>query len=289
MNTCLPKILITGADGQLGMALRHHPMAASFQLFSCSRAGLDISDEHAVNSLLKELKPDAVINAAAYTAVDKAESDAKRCLQVNHLGAQTLATACEQLALPFIHLSTDYVFAGNQSVPYTETDAVSPINVYGESKVLGEEAIRQHCEKHIILRVSGIFSAYGHNFMKTMRHLAKDRETLRVVSDQITCPTYAGDIAGTLFTLLTRLSHWGTYHYCNAPATSWHQFASAIIEEAGRHETLRVKSIIPIPARDYPTPARRPAYSVLDCSQILRDYGIQQTHWEAGIKEVFSS
>lgn len=285
--TYLPNVLITGAQGQLGMALQHHPLAKQMNLHALNRQQLDIthfaSIEHAINTI----KPDVIINSAAYTAVDKAESEYELALQINAKGAQQLAQACEAHHIPFIHISTDYIFDGNKPLPYKEKDPAHPVNRYGESKWQGEQAVREACEKHLILRVSGVFSEYGQNFFKTMLRLAKERKELRIVADQITCPTYAGDIAETLYKLIQE-PKWGTYHYCNQEATSWFHFASHIIETARQYQPLQVENIIPIPASEYVTPAKRPAYSVLDCEKIKQDAGITQKPWKAAVQSILS-
>jgi dTDP-4-dehydrorhamnose reductase len=227
-----------------------------------------------------------VINAAAYTAVDKAEQEADQAILVNHLGAQNLAIACKKNQVPLIHLSTDYIFDGAHTCPYQEDDKENPTNVYGHSKWLGEQAVREQCEQHIILRVSGIFSQYGHNFLKTMLRLAQEKKELRVVADQITCPTYAGDIASVLFSIMQQSLHWGTYHYCNAGPVSWHQFATTIIQTAKQYQHLLVEEIKAISTSHYPTLAKRPAYSVLDCSKIENEMGIKQSMWRDALSVV---
>lgn len=275
------KILITGGNGQVANALRHHARAREFALTLLSRAEMDITHSDSIAHALQQYQPDIVINTAAYTAVDKAETEQESALEINHLGAANVAKMCQQHQIPLIHLSTDYVFDGSKNAPYLEDDSVNPINFYGHSKLLGEQAVRENCHQHIILRVSGVFGDYGNNFKKTMLRLAAERKELRIVADQLTCPTNANDIAGALLTLAGKLSHYGTYHYCSTPVTSWHAFANAVIAEARERGTLLlVENIAAITAAEYPTPAKRPAYSAFDCSKILRDYGIQQPSWK---------
>lgn len=276
MNNSLPKLLITGGNGQLAQALLHHARNNEFHLISCARNDLDIIDASAITTAIKQFAPDMIVNTAAYTAVDKAESEINAAQLVNHLGAKNLAIACAKQQIPLIHLSTDYVFNGKKTLPYQEEDATNPINVYGKSKCLGEEAVREHCQQHIILRVSGIFSTYGNNFFKTMLKLAQSKTDLRVIADQITCPTHADDIANAIFTIAKSKTAWGTYHFCSAPSTSWHEFA----------ETILNRKIKAITTSEYRTAAKRPPYSVLDCSKIKNVYGISQPSWKEAIEKI---
>lgn len=275
-----PNVLITGSDGQLGNALRAHPAVGEFQITACGRSNMDITSAASINNAILQFSPDFIINTAAYTAVDKAEKEAELAMSINHIGAKYLAIACKKNQIPLIHLSTDYIFDGTKTSPYLEDDAATPVNLYGESKWLGEQAVREQCEQHIILRVSGVFSEYGSNFMKTILRLAAERKELNIVADQITCPTYAGNIASVIYSIIKKQTHkWGTYHYCDSPPVSWHQFADAIIHQAKPHHALIVEKINAITTAEYPTLAKRPAYSVLDCSKIKKEYGIQQTEW----------
>ncbi len=288
MNTSLPKLLITGGKGQVASALCHTNLTRASQLIALDRSELDITENTSIERALSNHHPDVIINTAAYTAVDKAEQDKDACLKANYLGAKTLAIACARHRIPLIHLSTDYVFAGDQQKPYTETTATHPINFYGKSKLLGEMAVREHCEQHVILRVSGVFSAYGNNFLKTILRLAAQQKTLRIIADQLICPTYAGSIAQAIFSLLQHQFISGTYHYCSATATSWHAFATAILETAVGDEK-KINRIEAITTANYPTPAKRPLYSVMDCSKIAADYGIMQPSWREDIKAALFS
>lgn len=273
MNNSLPKLLITGASGQMGHALLHHEDHRFFNCIPCSHQDLDITNPSSIRYAFEKYSPDMVINTAAYTAVDKAESEQDAANATNHLGTLYLAQQCNEADLPLIHLSTDYVFNGSQTIPYKESDMTQPINVYGTSKLLGEEAIRKYHAKHIILRVSGIFSAYGANFYNTMQRLEHAKKTIRVVADQFTCPTYAGDIAHAILSIARQPQHYGTYHFCSTPATSWHHFAEMILQ----------RELTAINTAEYPTAAKRPAYSVLDCQKIYDTYGIQQPSWKHAI------
>jgi dTDP-4-dehydrorhamnose reductase len=270
MNNSSLKILITGGNGQIAHALSLHPRAREFQITSCARQDLDITSVASINKAFEKFEPQVIINTAAYTAVDKAEQEIDLANLANHLGAENLACICEEHHIPLIHLSTDYIFDGTNNAGYSEDDPPNPINQYGKSKWLGEQAVNKQCEQHIILRVSGVFSEHGNNFFNTMLKLAKNKTAIRVVADQITCPTYAGDIADAIFTIIKKPGHWGTYHYCSTPEISWHQFAKAILDQ----------DITAITTAEYPTPAKRPAYSVLNCNKIESIFGIKQPSWQ---------
>jgi len=289
MKNYLPKILITGGTGQLGCALLHHPRAREFRITSCSHKIMDIMSTASIDHAITTFSPDIIINTAAYTFVDKAENEMELCMRVNYEGVKNLALACTKHQIPLLHISTDYVFNGMKASPYLESDTVNPINAYGKSKWNGEQAIREQCKQHIILRVSGIFSEYGHNFLKTMLHLAQEKKELHIVADQITCPTYASNIANVIYTIAQQLSSWGTYHYCDIQPVSWHQFASAIIHEAKQHHKLPIENVKAITSAEYPTLATRPLNSILDCSKLEREYGIQQAAWIDAVKHLIAN
>lgn len=280
MTNYFPKLLITGANGQLGQALVKHPLASEFEITACKHHDLDIcqpaSIEHAINLHV----PDIIINTAGFTSVDKAESEAAQADRVNHIGAGQLALACNKHQIKLIHLSTDYVFDGTKDSPYTESDDTNPINIYGKSKWQGEMAVRRACDNHLILRVSSIFSEYGHNFLRTILRLARERTVLNVVTDQVSCPTYAGDIAEALFKICKMPAHKGTYHFCSNQGVSWYDFAQAIIIEAQTHEKLSIQDIKPVTAQEYPTAAKRPPYSILDCQKIKSTFNLDQPSWQ---------
>lgn len=273
MTKSLVNILITGGSGQIAQSIMHHPDASQFNLIACSHKDLDITSMASIQSAVEKFQPSVIINTAAYTAVDKAEQEQDAAMMINYRGAENVAIVCDERDIPLIHLSTDYVFDGKNKEGYKEDDVTHPINFYGKSKLQGEEAIRQYCKKHIILRVSGVFSAFGNNFYKTMQKLAMSKKPIRVVADQITCPTSAHDIAGTLLKLAHNPAHFGTYHYCSTPPISWHAFAEAILEA----------NVEAIPTSEYPTPATRPAYAVLNCDKIAKIFDIQQPSWEHAI------
>lgn len=281
MSTSLPNILVTGANGQLASALKKHADISRGTLVFLDKSTLDITNQTSIEQEILKYKPSIIINTAAYTSVDKAESEIDLAMRVNQDGASNLAMLCKRHHIALIHISTDYVFDGKSKHGYKESDAPNPLNIYGKSKLSGEEAVREQCEKHVILRVSGIFSEYGSNFVKTMLRLAQERDQLNVVSDQFTCPTYADDIAIAILTICNNFSHTGTYHFCSQPVTSWHEFAATIINEATLATPVKA-----IKTADYSLPAQRPAYSVLDCKKIYKDYGIVQPEWKHAIKNI---
>jgi dTDP-4-dehydrorhamnose reductase len=258
---------------------------AGFSVVGRGRPGLDLTQKASIHAVFEEVRPDICINTAAYTAVDKAESDAAGAFAVNRDGVARLAEACRAVDMPLIHLSTDYVFAGTASRPYREEAPTAPLGIYGRSKWEGEEAVRVGHRKHLIVRTAWLYGHHGSNFVKTMLRLARERQVLRVVHDQHGCPTWSRDLAGALTVMCQRLAHaqeadfWGTYHFCNAGQTTWYDFACAIFAEASSSETLRVERVEPIPTTAYPTPAQRPAYSVLDCSKIQAVFGVTPRLW----------
>lgn len=286
----MKKILITGGAGQLALALLKHPEATSFSLTHLNHHECDISNPTALTNTLKQHAPDVIINTAAYTAVDLAESEHEKADAANHLGAHHLATYCKTKNIRLIHVSTDYVFDGEANTPYQEDAPIHPLNYYGASKAAGEQTIRATLENHLILRVSAVFSEHGKNFLKTMLALAKEREYLSVVTDQITCPTDAHAIAGALYQMVKQEQHRGTYHFCSEPPVSWHHFAACIFGTAiaEYNAEFKLHTFKRITTKDYPTAAKRPAYSVLDCEKIQRDFGIEQPHWQAGIERVLT-
>lgn len=267
------KVLVTGAKGQVGSELvKLAPI--DFTVIGLSSAQLDITDQQQVNAAVALHRPDLIINAAAYTAVDKAESDSDNAYAVNEQAVAWLAEAAAQADIPLFHISTDYVFGGESSTPYKETCPVNPQSVYGASKLAGEQVLATTHDKHIVLRTSWVFGTEGNNFVKTILCLAKNRDELSVVADQHGCPTSAASIANVLWRLAELYKQkkclpWGVYHFNNAPASTWHEFAVEIFKQAKEKGVLekipKVKAIFTI---NYPTPAQRPAWSVLDCTKI---------------------
>ncbi|SEJ25801.1 dTDP-4-dehydrorhamnose reductase [Pseudomonas linyingensis] len=278
------RVLITGARGQVGHELlRLAP--EGFQVHGLGSTALDIGNAAQVAKVVAEFQPQLIINAAAYTAVDKAESDAERAWAVNRDGVANLAIAAERLGIPVFHISTDYVFAGDAREPYRESDPVGPTGVYGASKLGGEVMLAANCSRNIILRTSWVFGAHGNNFVKTMLRLGREREELGVVADQHGCPTSAASIARALWTLAVQYRdhgalQWGVYHYAGTPACTWHEFALEIFRQAHELGLLeRVPVVRAIATTDYPTPATRPAWSVLDCSKLHEAHDIAQADW----------
>jgi len=284
-------ILVVGANGQLGWELCRQGKRPPKDVVGCDLPEVDITDPAVIERAVKSVKASVVINAAAYTAVDRAESEPDLAFAVNRDGPAVLATLCQKVGIPLIHISTDYVFDGEKGSPYLETDPVSPLGVYGKSKAAGEEEIRARLEQHVIVRTSWLYGIHGNNFVKTILRLAREKETLSVVADQFGSPTNAADLAGALLDIAGRLSlggqgKWGTYHYCNEGVTTWYGFAEEICGIAGKKENLTVRRVEPISTSQYPTPARRPCHSALDCSMLIKDYGIKQRAWEQSLMDM---
>ncbi len=277
------KVLVTGSRGQLGSEIRQLSSNYSFEFVFTGVADLDITDRAAVWRFFKSNEIDAVINCAAYTAVDRAETETERADQVNHLAAKYLAEAAKEFRVKFIHVSTDYVFDGDSFRPYAEDSIPNPKSVYGVSKLAGEEELLSlTLPNSIIIRTSWVYSTFGNNFVKTMRRLAGDRPSINVVMDQIGTPTYARDLAACILEILPKLENSKTelYHFSNEGVCSWYDFAVAIMELS----RLECK-IIPIPSSEYPTPVKRPFYSVLDKSKIKADFGVHVNYWRDSLKQ----
>ncbi|MCB5226072.1 dTDP-4-dehydrorhamnose reductase [Alishewanella sp. 16-MA] len=285
------KVAITGANGQLGFQLVKN-LSGKVKLKAFDRASLDIANSFEVEKKLTAFTPDIIINAAAYTAVDKAEQEIEQADAINHFGAKYLAQTAEKLNAILIHVSTDYVFNGESDTPYLETDKTNPQSIYGKTKLAGELAVIEHCSKHIILRTAWVFAEHGNNFVKTMLRLAQSQPELRVVADQTGGPTYAGDIADAIISICVQLknteeSRWGIYHFSGMPFVSWHQFAVAIFKQA---ESLKLINKIPvtnaITTADYQTPAKRPAYSMLNCDKIDKQFAIKSSNWAKALENL---
>ena len=272
------KVLLLGAGGQLA---RH--LVPSFpDLVALTRQQLDLTDSSAVRQAFQVHRAQCIIITAAYTAVDLAEEQSSLAFATNSEGPGLLARECQNLGVPLVHFSTDYVFSGEGDRAWRETDICQPVNQYGASKWAGEEQIRQNCERHLILRVSWLFGAHGKNFVKTILGLAGEREQLRIVSDQRGCPTWCGHLPPVVSGLLERQT-WGTYHYCDGPNSNWWEFASIIVERARRLGwPLKAREVLPNSTANYPTKAVRPAFSVMDCSKLLA-LGIPQGDWREGL------
>ena len=282
------KILICGQQGQVSRELQHR-LGALSELIVPGRDQLDLAQPEQIRQQVRRVRPDLIINAAAYTAVDKAESEKAAAFAVNAQAPGILAEEAAALGIPLIHYSTDYVFDGRKGAPYTETDATNPLGVYGESKLAGEQAITAVQGKHLILRTSWVYSTHGHNFLLTMQRLLQEKPELRIVADQIGAPTWAGTIANSTLALIERWQAgesgaWGTYHLSAQGETSWFGFAQAI-GEALREQGKPCAHLLPIPSSDYPTPAARPLNSRLDCSRLLREWGVSQPDWQTALRE----
>ncbi len=286
------RIVVFGAGGQVAAALLRLAPPPGFALCGVTRADADITRADRVRAILAEPGVAIAVNAAAFTDVDGAERTPDAAFAANRDGPAVLAELCAGRGIPLIHLSSDYVFDGAKPGPYVEDDPVSPLGVYGVSKAAGEAAVRDRLAAHVILRTSWVFSAEGRNFVRTMLLVARERDEVRVVDDQIGCPTPAGDVAAAVLAIAARLSTrppaapWGTFHFCAAGAVSWRGFATAIFAEARAVGGLRAPKVTAITTADWPTPARRPANSVLDCSKIGAVYGIGQRPWRDGLVQV---
>ncbi|HFI8806790.1 TPA: dTDP-4-dehydrorhamnose reductase [Escherichia coli] len=286
------KILVTGSNGQVGSCLvKQLTELSEIECLAVDRDQLDITDRDAVNKLVNEFKPDAIINAAAHTAVDKAEQEVELSYAINRDGPEYLAQAAHAVGASILHISTDYVFAGDKVGAYVETDTVAPQGVYGQSKLAGELAVAAACPHHIILRTAWVFCETGNNFVKTMLRLAQTRDELGVVSDQFGCPTYAGDIAAALITIAQSLHNgnhdYGIYHFAGLPHVSWHQFATEIFNQANAQGIIRkVMRVNSITSDQYPTPAKRPANSKLNCQKIELAFGIKPSDWQAALNNL---
>jgi dTDP-4-dehydrorhamnose reductase len=276
------ELAILGAEGQVGRALTALAYEKSIAHRAFGRAECDITDADAVKRAVAGSS--IVVNCAAYTAVDRAEADQESAWCVNALGPEHIAEACAKSGLPLVHLSTDYVFDGESPRPSREDDPPRPLNVYGRSKLAGEEKVRERLARHVILRTSWVFSSHGANFVRTVLRLAHSQPQLRIVADQIGGPTAADDVAKAILEIARaceqpRFAAWGTYHFSGTPEVSWYEFARAIVAKRGT-------PVVPIPTKDFPTPARRPLNSVLDCSHILNVFGIPQPDWRPALARV---
>jgi len=281
------KILVTGASGQLGSTL--NALKGQFPTIEWvfkSSSQLNVTQPQSVTAAWENDSFDYCINCAAYTNVDGAEVEREKAYDINVTGAKNLAMACAKNNTVLIHISTDFVFDGFINTPYKEDDIARPIGFYGDTKFKGEQAVIKHWDKHFIIRTSWLYSGYGNNFMKTMLRLAKDRKSLNVVYDQVGTPTYAGHLAEGLMALVQRVvaepdnaSLLGTFHYSNEGVCSWYDFAAAIFELAGLEVHVQ-----PIRTSQYPLPAKRPAYSVLDKSKVKERYGLTIPHWRVGLQ-----
>lgn len=285
----MQNILLIGAHGQVGQELIPQ-LSSQGALTAVGRSNLDLTDVTQIQSVIEAVKPDIIVNAAAYTAVDKAESDVDTAHQVNTVAPTEMAKVAQSLGALLVHISTDYVFDGQKGSPYLETDPTQPIGVYGQTKRAGELGVIEACDRHIILRTAWVYGAKGQsNFVKTMLRLGKDRDSLSVVMDQIGTPTWSQDIALAIADLLKTLAAQtipnGIYHFTNSGVASWYDFAIAIFEEArALGFALQIQEVVPITTAEYPTPAQRPAYSVLGLQKINQVLDRNAPHWRSSLR-----
>ena len=285
------RLLVIGRSGQLAHELMRIDWPPGTTVTALGRPHLDVTDADSVEAAVAAANPTLIVNASAYTAVDRAETEPAAAFAVNHTGARNLALAAARRALPLIHVSTDYVFGGDSERPWREDDAIGPLGVYGRSKLAGEQAIRELLPAHIILRASWLFASHGQNFVRTMLRLGRERENLGIVDDQFGCPTSAADLARVIAAITQALasgcSDFGTYHYAGTPPVSWYDFAQAIFANAGAL-VPKAPELRPITTADYKAPARRPAYSLLDCRKIARVFGLEPRPWIDGLRAVLT-
>jgi dTDP-4-dehydrorhamnose reductase len=281
------KVLITGAGGQVATALIARS-PAGVELTNVARSELDIADHEQVRRVLTAVRPDAIINAAAYTAVDRAESEPERAREVNEIGPRNIAEIAATIGARVLHISTDFVFDGESSEPYAPEATTRPLGVYGKTKLAGELTVSSLLpDRSVVLRTAWVYAANGHNFVRTMLRLMKEKGGVRVVADQIGSPTAATSVAGAIWKIIERPQIAGTLHWTDAGVASWYDFAVAIAEEAAALGMLtNAVTVAPIATSEYPTPARRPRFSVLDCRKTIVATGITVTHWRTNLRGV---
>ena len=286
------KVLLIGTTGQVGSELQQ-TLPTIGEVVSLSRSELDLCDRQEVFRQISKNKPDIIVNAAAYTAVDKSETEPELAMAINAHAPKAIAIAANEIDAKVLHISTDYVFDGQNCTPYRESDPTNPLGVYGKSKLLGEQGVRV-CDRHIILRTAWVYGARGHgNFVKTMLRLGAQREELKVVADQIGSPTWSYDIAGAIANLLSKSiedpSINGTYHFSNSGVASWYDLAVATFIEAKRLGfPLKVDRVLPISTAEFPTPTQRPHYSVLSKAKIVETLGVYPPHWRESLKRMLA-
>lgn len=287
------RVLITGCYGQVGSCLtKQLANHENTSVLALDREHLDITNQVAVHAAVAEFEPSIIINAAAHTAVDKAEEEVDLSYAINRDGPKYLAQAAQSVGAAMLHISTDYVFEGNKVGEYVEADVTNPQGVYGESKLAGELAVSEACDKHIILRTAWVFGESGNNFVKTMLRLGENRDALSIVGDQFGGPTYAGDIANTLIQIAKRINQgdaveYGVYHYSGLPHVSWFEFADTIFDVAIEQGVLANKpSLTSITTDQYPTPAKRPSNSRLCTEKITQGFSVQASDWKAALNNI---
>ena len=279
------RILVAGGEGQVGSSIAELGAEKGLDVIALGRSELDVTNASSIESSFRKFHPKLLINAAAYTAVDKAERESSLAYEINQKATALLAEACAAAKVPMLHLSTDYVFDGSKLAPYTEKDPVHPISVYAKSKEAGEVEVRSRLTNHVILRTSWVFGKQGTNFVKTIVRLSQDRDRINVVDDQIGGPTSARGIAEVLLRIVAKIKNgetvtWGTYNYCEEPYVSWYQFAKTIVDRALELEILRRGvEIVPIPSSQFPTPAQRPRNSCLKMEKLSAEFQIRPKKW----------
>lgn len=280
------KVLVTGGTGQLGYCLQH-TAPATIELIAPGRKELDLSDSQKIAAYLAGLDVDAVINAAAYTAVDKAEEEPELAYQINAEAVKLLSAYCDAKNIPLLQVSTDFVFDGKQSHLYAPTDKTDPLGIYGQTKLKGEGFALEGGDNHYIVRTGWLYCEHGQNFVKTMLRLARERELLSVVADQVGTPTYAANLAKMLWRLLELRPREKVFHFSDAGVASWYDLAQAVFEKAVEHGLLaKVPELKPIPSSEYPTPAERPVFSVLDKRQSWGLLQVPADHWRSALDEM---
>lgn len=276
-------VLVTGASGQLGQSIQYIANEyTEYKFIFKNSKELDVTNITQVESVFEFIQPDFCINCAAYTAVDKAETEIEKAQLINVIAVENLAKACKKYDIPLIHVSTDFIFDGTKSTPFLETDATNPLGVYGKTKLDGELILQKTWEKYIIIRTSWVYSQFGNNFMKTMLRLGAEKTELSVVSDQIGTPTYAVDLAHAILKIIQK-PIFGIYNYSNLGVCSWFEFAQKIFDISENKILLH-----PIKSEQYPTPAERPKYSVLDKTKIMKTFDLEIPNWEDSLKKVLS-
>jgi dTDP-4-dehydrorhamnose reductase len=283
------RLLIAGGQGQIAKALVDvAPSRSEITAFAVGRPALDICEVRTIERALSDIKPNVVINTAAYTNVDQAESEPDRAMALNRDGARLLSAAAARRGVPIIHLSTDYVFDGQAATPYVETDPTAPVTVYGRTKLEGERAVREENPRHVILRTAWVYSPFGRNFVKTILARSQDGAALRVVADQRGNPTYAPHLVEAMISLAARVADisdkadaaWGVYHAAGSGGASWRDVAQAVIDAARQENTVEA-----IATSDYPTPAKRPAFSELNCGKLEQRFGLRLPDWREGVAD----
>lgn len=290
-NKIKMKIILLGNRGQVGREIEDLAHNHQINIIGFDIHNLDITDHTLLQEIFSNEKDvSAVINAAAYTAVDKAEEEVDKAFAINCDAVKNLAIICRKYNLPLIHISTDYVYSGTKTSAYTEEDICEPINIYGKSKLAGDIAIMNEWEKHIILRTSWAFGKYGNNFVKTIWQLANEKDILNIVADQFGCPTAAADIARVLLDIVTQINNgkhfWGIYNYCGSPVINWYEFAYSIIELCKSKYNVRIKELNKITTDQYPTKVMRPKNSELQVKKIVDNFGIVRHEWFSYLKDI---